>query len=139
MKPSAEAKARALAEADFPALVAVSLAKARAKHPAQTGRHGAYAVILEELDEVWDVVKADGPDADYLKELVHTAAMCQRAAEDGGVVRAALSREPTDEEVAREMAKLWDGAMSEQEALAVAMGMIEDVVAARERARGATR
>jgi hypothetical protein len=83
--------------ADFPELVAITLAKARAKHPPMPAHaHAAYAIILEELDEVWEVVKGDGPATDLLKELAHTAAMCQRAAEDLGLVRP--SRLPAREE-----------------------------------------
>lgn len=66
----------------FPGLVAAALDAARQKHGAQRSRHEGYAVILEELDEVKEVVWHDGSDADLLKELVQTAAMCQRMAED---------------------------------------------------------
>lgn len=48
--------------------------RARENHPPMTGAHGGYAVILEELDELWDAVKAD----DVLhakKEAVQVAAM----------------------------------------------------------------
>lgn len=65
-----------------------ALKKAREKHAPMQTRHEAYAVILEELDEFWEQVKNGGnetPSVDnekLTKELVHVAAMCQRAAED---------------------------------------------------------
>lgn len=69
---------------DFPSLVKAELEKARRKHPGvQHNLHEGYAVILEELDEFWDVVKSQKPDkAHALEELVQVAAMCQRTAED---------------------------------------------------------
>lgn len=69
---------------DFPALVKAELEKARRKHPGeQRNLHEGYAVILEEVDEFWDVVKSQKPDtAHALEELVQVAAMCQRTAED---------------------------------------------------------
>lgn len=42
------------------------------------GRHEAYAIILEELDEVKQAVFDDLPFEDLMKELVQTAAMCVR-------------------------------------------------------------
>lgn len=66
----------------FPALVASELTDARIKHGNQRSLHEAYAVILEELDEFWDVVKRNGTNNAALSELVQVAAMCQRAAED---------------------------------------------------------
>lgn len=74
------------AKADFPALQAQELAKARAKHPGPIhGPHEAYGVIREELDEFWDDVKSDRTKrapSHVLQELLQVAAMCQRAAED---------------------------------------------------------
>lgn len=69
--------------ASFATRVAEELSKARAKHKDIKCAHEAYAVILEELDEVWDEVKQQkwGPEA-LLKELVQVGAMAQRAAED---------------------------------------------------------
>lgn len=65
-------------------LVEEELAKARAKHrnPIHTP-HEAYGCIGEEFDEFWDEVKAQKHNkAAMLKELIQTAAMCCRAAED---------------------------------------------------------
>ncbi|MFB3894299.1 MAG: hypothetical protein ACE15C_20025 [Phycisphaerae bacterium] len=71
----------------FAELVAAELARARQKHSDMNSAHEAYAVILEELDEFWEMVKtddhkfSDGQDR-MVAELVQIAAMCQRAAED---------------------------------------------------------
>lgn len=72
----------------FTELVEAELSRARAKHNgAIHGPHEAYAVIYEELDEFWDEVRAQKHNgAAMLKELVQTAAMCARAAEDCGLV-----------------------------------------------------
>lgn len=69
---------------DFPNLVQMELSRAREKHPgSQNSLHEGYAVILEEVDEFWDVVKSQKPDVVHaLEELVQIAAMCQRTAED---------------------------------------------------------
>lgn len=69
---------------DFLKMVAAELDRARAKHPGcMRNKHEAYAVILEELDEFWDEVRSQQEDRDaQLKELIQTAAMCMRAAED---------------------------------------------------------
>jgi hypothetical protein len=69
----------------FPELVAVELASARRKHAPMASAHEAYAVILEELEEFKAEVfkrRAMRSWDDMLTELVQTAAMCQRAAED---------------------------------------------------------
>lgn len=68
----------------FPELVRIDLEKARTKHPGgMHSCHEAYGVILEELDEFWDLVRQQKPDKrEMLDELVSVAAMCQRAAED---------------------------------------------------------
>lgn len=42
------------------------------------GRHEAYAIIKEEVDEAWDAIKANsGPD-ELVIELIQVAAMCVR-------------------------------------------------------------
>lgn len=67
----------------FPNLVAAELKKARAKHRGIQSRHEGYAVLLEEVDELWEEIKAQDVNQDKLgKELVQVAAMCQRFAED---------------------------------------------------------
>jgi len=69
---------------DFPTLVKNELERARNKHPGtQHNLHEGYAVILEEVDEFWDIVKSQRPDPVHaIEELVQIAAMCQRTAED---------------------------------------------------------
>jgi len=55
------------------------LDRAYAKHGrAPWTRHQAYAIILEELDEVWEAIKHDAPDEKLKEEVVQVAAMCQR-------------------------------------------------------------
>jgi hypothetical protein len=59
--------------------VANELTKARAKHAPMHGPHEGYAVILEELDELWDEVRAQQQDpAKMRKEALHVAAMALR-------------------------------------------------------------
>lgn len=69
------------------ALVNRSLDKAIALHGPMRGFHEAYAVILEELDEVWEEVKritssSDPVTPEMVKELTHVAAMAMRALHD---------------------------------------------------------
>src|SRR5688572_11783524 len=73
---------------NFAELVAKELNKARTKHPGkQRSVHEGYAVILEEVDEFWDLVKEQAPTKDaMLKELVQIAAMAQRTAEDLSII-----------------------------------------------------
>lgn len=66
--------------------VAAEVVRARLKHGPMNSLHEAYAVILEELDEFWEEVRAQQFDATNAhKELVQIAAMCQRAVEDRGL------------------------------------------------------
>ncbi len=82
----------------FTTLVAAEIAKARAKHRGIYSMHEGYAVILEELDELWDEIRAQKVNRDkVLKELVQVAAMCQRFGEDCGLLRS-----PTPEAQAQE-------------------------------------
>ncbi len=86
----------------FTQLLETELRRARTKHnTAIHNAHEAYGVIYEELDEFWDEVRAQKHDPDrMLKELVQTAAMCARAAEDLRMVRPTeiLSERPAEEE-----------------------------------------
>ena len=65
--------------------------RARVKHA--TNIHNVaegYAIILEELDEFWEEVRAQHGERDrdrMLKELVQIAAMAQRTAEDCGLLQ----------------------------------------------------
>lgn len=78
------------AESPFAQAVRRELAHARAIHPGeQHSLHEGYAVLLEEVDELWDEVRKRARDqspADILKELVQVGAMAQRMAEDMGLV-----------------------------------------------------
>lgn len=66
--------------------VEVELARAKSKHPTkQVNAHEGYAVLLEEVDEVWELVKTQKPKEhaeEFIKELVHVGAMAQRMAEE---------------------------------------------------------
>ncbi len=57
-------------------LVATEFLRAEAKHAPMNSPHEGYAVIAEELDELWDHVKADtGRSADAGNEAIQVAAM----------------------------------------------------------------
>lgn len=74
-------------QSEFAQHVARELERARAMHKGMTSAHEAYAVILEELEEFkLEVFKKKSSDERLLSELIQTAAMCQRAAEDIGLI-----------------------------------------------------
>lgn len=61
------------------------LISARKKHGPMLSVHEGYAVILEELDEVWEEVKkrtSERDMANLYKELIQVSAMAQKMAED---------------------------------------------------------
>lgn len=62
------------------------LVRARQAHPRlQSSLHEGYAVMLEEVEEAWDIVKMKASRRDHSKlraELVQVAAMAARMAED---------------------------------------------------------
>ncbi len=59
------------------------------------GRHEAYAIIKEELDEVWDEVKKDGESIELTIEVIQTAAMCVRyLATDQKMIGSLQSKHP---------------------------------------------
>ena len=69
---------------DFPALVKGELAAAYAKHGRKPwGRHEFYAILREEVDELWDEIKTNGPTENVLREAAQIACVCQRYAETG--------------------------------------------------------
>ena len=72
----------------FQQLVSEELANARAKHRGLNTKHEALAVIMEEFEEFKEAVFRDMPTEESLKELIQLAAMCQRAAEDVGLIAA---------------------------------------------------
>ena len=63
----------------------LELAKAEALHGSYNSYHEAYAVILEELDEFWEIVRMktqDRNDQDAYAELVQIAITAWRTARD---------------------------------------------------------
>lgn len=74
----------------FPEAVRLELQRARrGPYPALHSLHEGYAVLLEELDELWDQVRLKDRrrnPAAVLRELVQLAAMAQRTAEDLGYI-----------------------------------------------------
>ena len=70
-------------EPSFPERVAAELAVARADHAPMYSLHEGYAVLLEEVDELWDEIKAKVRNREKLEdETIQVAAMCQRLYED---------------------------------------------------------
>lgn len=64
-------------------LVAEALHKAQRKHAPMNSPHEGHSVIREELEELWDHVKADtGQTPAALKEAIQVAAMGLRYAVD---------------------------------------------------------
>lgn len=55
-------------------LILNEYAKARRKHPPMRGPHEGYAVLLEEVDELWAAIKANDPQH-ARKEVIQVAAM----------------------------------------------------------------
>ena len=65
---------RAIVEA-----ISKELDRAYSKHGRQQwGRHEFYAILKEEVDELWDAIKADHPQGQVVMEAVQVAAMCFR-------------------------------------------------------------
>lgn len=65
--------------------IAEELVRARGLHKPLNSAHEAYAVILEEVDELWDEVRKRGNrrDRESMRlELVQIGAMCARALTD---------------------------------------------------------
>lgn len=70
--------------AAFFAAIEKELERAYAKHgTAPWSRHEFYAILLEEVDEVWGEIKVDGQSCDLEAEIVQVAAMCLRYVEVG--------------------------------------------------------
>lgn len=70
----------------FAAAVAAELRLAQREYGPLQSAHEAYAVLLEELDELWDEVKKRAPLKKRLRdELIQIAAMAWRAALDLGL------------------------------------------------------
>ncbi len=65
--------------AEFYGLMERELQLAYAKHGSRPwSRHEFYAVLLEEVEELWDAIKTDAPSPNVRAELVQVAAMCLR-------------------------------------------------------------
>lgn len=62
---------------DAVASIIAEFYRAESKHKPMNSHHEAYAVIQEEVDEMWDDIKADRK-ADALKEAVQVGAMAMR-------------------------------------------------------------
>lgn len=78
-----------ISRTEFAKLVAEELARARSAIPPINSFHEGYGVIYEELCEFFDEVRKKRRDRDpakLLAELVQVAAMCQRTAEDRGLM-----------------------------------------------------
>ena len=59
--------------------VSDELERAYNKHGAEPwGRHEFYAILKEEVDELWDAIKTDAPTSDLYDEAIQVAAMCVR-------------------------------------------------------------
>ena len=65
------------------AMVREELSRARKKHAPMNSIHEGYAVLLEEVDELWDEIKKQDPEPSFVrKEAVHVASMAIRMIED---------------------------------------------------------
>jgi NTP pyrophosphatase (non-canonical NTP hydrolase) len=81
---------------EFLHAVHMEVEHAYAKHGRDPwGRHEFYAILKEEVDELWDAIKRDEPTEEVLKELVQVASMCLRYAETGDRYRGAHPPIPT--------------------------------------------
>ncbi len=58
--------------------VGEELNRATAKHGPMRSAHEGYAVLKEEVDELWDDIKTNAPLADQRKEAIQIAAMAIR-------------------------------------------------------------
>lgn len=87
--------------AEFNQLVEREVArKRRCGRPPIHGFHEAYGLIQEEVDEFFDQVKQKAKRrnlANSLHELVQIAALCQRTAEDLGLLEFAIQSEKEGE------------------------------------------
>lgn len=64
--------------------IRAELGRAYSKHGrGQWGRHEFYAILKEEVDELWDDVKSDAPQEQLEKEAIQVAAIVFRYLETG--------------------------------------------------------
>ena len=72
-------------------LIENELERAYAKHGKEPwGRHEWYAILKEEVDELWSLIKRDGPDLYVIEEAIQVAAMVVRYLETGDRYRGEL-------------------------------------------------
>ena len=74
---------------DFASLVSAELRRARNGHTPINSLHEGFAVLYEEVDELWDEVRKKPDDRNrgqVLAELIQIAAMARRVAEDLGYI-----------------------------------------------------
>jgi NTP pyrophosphatase (non-canonical NTP hydrolase) len=62
--------------------VTLELDRARAKFPAFHSAHEGFAVLMEEVDELWDEVRANGSRERMRAEAIQVAAMALRFISD---------------------------------------------------------
>lgn len=70
---------------DFASLVSAELRRARNGHDPIHSLHEGFAVLCEEVDELWEEVRKKAEDRNrgqVLAELIQVAAMARRIAED---------------------------------------------------------
>lgn len=82
MMTSAQMEQRLKALDDALAAVRREYLRAVEKFPSFNSGHEGYAVIKEELDELWDDVKANAPRQQAKKEAIQIAAMAIRYVTD---------------------------------------------------------
>jgi len=59
--------------------ISKELNRAYSKHGReQWGRHEFYGILKEEVDELWDAIKADHPQGQVVMEAIQIAALCFR-------------------------------------------------------------
>jgi hypothetical protein len=75
-------------ELDFHRRLRAELHRSYAKHGRdQWGRHEFYAILKEEVDELWDAIKEDLPQANVEHEAIQVATMVLRYMETGDKYR----------------------------------------------------
>ena len=63
--------------------IRAELERAQKNYPKMNSFHEGYAIILEELDEVWDEIKMKNHNVQEIyRELIQVGAMCVRCAYD---------------------------------------------------------
>ena len=80
--PSINKEKMALSTDDLLQTIKDELARARLKFPNFNSAHEGYAVLLEEVDELWAEIKANGDQTDMRDEAIQIAAMAVRFIED---------------------------------------------------------